>query len=177
MAVSLTQNNMSKEIRDFNRKQFTMGGRGGPPPIMRAPAKNDPNSSMRRLSITAGNLNSYNSLFALGGIRREQKDGTINFTSDQETKNSGKMGDFASSTITDLRKLMMDNNFDSLAGNGTSNAGGASNAANNSMNDGSQASQNSSQGQRFLGGDQYRFKMNNTISGANFARRGMRQNI
>ena len=47
VAFSLTQNNMSSEIAQFRKKQMTMQDKVG-----KAPAKLDPNSSMRRLSIT-----------------------------------------------------------------------------------------------------------------------------
>ena len=47
VAFSLTQNNMASEINQFKRKQLTMANKVG-----KAPAKLDPNSSMRRLDIT-----------------------------------------------------------------------------------------------------------------------------
>ena len=66
---------------------------------------------MRRLSITANNLQSYNSLYALGGIRKDQRDRTINFTTENDDSlanaASGKKNDFASSTVTDLRQMML----------------------------------------------------------------------
>lgn len=45
--VSLTQNNMSSEVERFRKKQMTLAKQ-----IHKAPAKIDPNSSLRRLSIT-----------------------------------------------------------------------------------------------------------------------------
>ena len=96
---------MKSEVEEFRRKQLELA-RGN---IQKAPAKQDPNSSLRRLSITSQNLQSYNQLFALGGIRKDQRERTINFTTEQEDslaqgqKKNPKMGDFASSTITDLR--------------------------------------------------------------------------
>ena len=103
--VCLTHTNMKSEVEEFRRKQLELA-RGN---IQKAPAKQDPNSSLRRLSITSQNLQSYNQLFALGGIRKDQRERTINFTTEQEDslaqgqKKNPKMGDFASSTITDLR--------------------------------------------------------------------------
>ena len=76
----------------------------------------DPNVSQRRLSITCQNVGSFNSLFALGNIRKDQgKDRKINFTTEQEGgPKHAKMGDFASSTITDLRQIMMQNEIENL---------------------------------------------------------------
>ena len=48
VVVSLTQNNMSSEVAEFRRKQLTQYDT-----TQKAPAKLDPNNSMRRLSITA----------------------------------------------------------------------------------------------------------------------------
>ena len=65
--VCLTHTNMKSEVEEFRRKQLELA-RGN---IQKAPAKQDPNSSLRRLSITSQNLQSYNQLFALGGIRKD----------------------------------------------------------------------------------------------------------
>ena len=66
VAVSLTQNNMHSEIALLRRKQMTVEEQ-----VQKAPAKLDPNTSLRRLSITDKNLASYNALFALGNIRQD----------------------------------------------------------------------------------------------------------
>ena len=47
VAVSLTQNNMHSEIALLRRKQMTVEEQ-----VQKAPAKLDPNTSLRRLSIT-----------------------------------------------------------------------------------------------------------------------------
>ena len=83
-------------------------------PLMRnaAPAM-DPNSSLRSLVIADNNLKSYNSLYQMGSIRRENKDRVVNF----QAGNAGAArqgGDIGSSTITDLRQMMMRNNLDNL---------------------------------------------------------------
>ena len=107
LAVSLTQNNMAGEINRFNRQ--SSGFINQFEALNKAPAKQDPNHSLRRLSITTQNLESYNKLFGLGGIRRDQAERTINFTA-----GTGKMGDFASSTVTDLRNIMKRGDLDNL---------------------------------------------------------------
>ena len=56
MQVCLTHTNMKSEVEEFRRKQLELA-RGN---IQKAPAKQDPNSSLRRLSITSQNLQSYN---------------------------------------------------------------------------------------------------------------------
>lgn len=99
LAVSLTQNNMIVEINRFNKPMINTINQVDL--YNKAPAKQDPNNSLRRLSITSQNLESYNKLFGLGNIRRDQTERTINFTA-----GSGKMGDLASSTVTDLRNIM-----------------------------------------------------------------------
>ena len=48
----------------------------------------------------------------MGNIRRKEKDRTINFTTEGEerdvnNKRKAQMGEFASSTITDLRQVMV----------------------------------------------------------------------
>jgi hypothetical protein len=70
LCMSLTQNNfsMKKEVA-MCRKNMTINGRANLNDIQKAPAL-DPNKSMRRLSITANNLNSYNSLYVLGSIHK-----------------------------------------------------------------------------------------------------------
>ena len=83
VAVALTQKNMEAEIQKFNR--FKTGD-----PLSKAPAKLDPNSSMRRLNINAANLGSYNSLYSLGNIRQTQKDRTIKFTTDDQKNGKSK---------------------------------------------------------------------------------------
>ena len=145
MAVSLTQNNMIGEINRFNKK---VGNLQKVDLLQKAPAKLDPNNSMRRLSITQQNLGSYNSLFALGNIRRDHQERTINFTAGQNQ--GGKMGDFASSTITDLRQIMMRNDLENLAVQSFK---------------GAELTENSSLGVK-LGVK--RFNMNNTISGGSY---------
>jgi len=62
----------------------------------------------------------------MGSIRKEPKDRSINFTTENDCggnmedgnndrRKSGKMGEFASSTITDLRQVMMSCELDNLA--------------------------------------------------------------
>lgn len=70
---------MGSEIERFKNRKFNVNG------AQKAPAKMDPNVSQRRLSITCQNVGSFNSLFAIGNIRKEQgRDRTINFTTEQE---------------------------------------------------------------------------------------------
>ena len=57
---------MHSEIALLRRKQMTVEEQ-----VQKAPAKLDPNTSLRRLSITDKNLASYNALFALGNIRQD----------------------------------------------------------------------------------------------------------
>ena len=64
-AVYLTQNNMVSEIETLRKKQFEENN------IYKAPAKLDPNKSMRQLSITQKSLQSFNTLFAIGNIRKD----------------------------------------------------------------------------------------------------------
>lgn len=114
VAVSLTQNNMLSEINRFKHKQSLLQRVDS---VQKAPAKMDPNNSMRRLSITPQNLVSYNSLFSLGNIRHAQEDRKINVTmAEDDCAKGSKPGDLASSTITDLRKLMMRNDISNLMG-------------------------------------------------------------
>jgi len=120
---------------------------------------------MRRLNITASNLGSYNSLFSLGNIRKDQREGTINFTTMQEglegRPRSGKMGDFASSTITDLRQLMMNGEMNNLVQN--SSGAAAASLEGSRSNHGNLALPQKSKP---------RFNLNNTISGSRGFRMG-----
>ena len=70
---------------------------------------------MRRLSITSSNLQSYNQLFTLGNIRKDIKDRTISYTTQNENMAGNVKGkNFTSSTITDLRQHMMKNSLQNL---------------------------------------------------------------
>ena len=78
---------------------------------------------MRRLSITQGNVGSFNALNVLGSINQQKKERTIFFTTQDETDANeasmkrGAMGDLASSTITDLRQIMQKCALDDLDSN------------------------------------------------------------
>ena len=97
---------MASEVAAFRKNQTLKQGN-----INKAPAL-DPNTSMRRLSITQGNVGSFNALNVLGSINQQKKERTVFFTTQDDTdlngagNKRGAMGDLASSTITDLRQII-----------------------------------------------------------------------